>query len=608
MSQSAILNLIKKAWEYAHGQRRMLIVYVVMLCAAQAMSLAEPYVIGQLLNTVQQGASNPNIFNDVMFYLLVFLGLQITFWCFHGPARVLERLLAFNVRANYKKELFTFVTQLPVKWHKDHHSGENIDRINRASGALSEFVSNSFELIYTMLRLVGAHIILYFFLPQAAVISFIATILALSLIFTIDRLLFQQYKDLNIFENRIATAIHDYVSNVVTVITLRLEMRVISEVARRMFDALPLFKKNVLMNESKWLIGTMLMTITIVLVLSGYAYSTVESGELLLAGTFFTLFEYLRRIGGSFFDFAGKYSAIVRYSADVQSAEAIHNSYKHFRKVSSNSFLPKDWKEVQISNLSFNYEDQENRVHHLKDAAINLKRGTRIALVGESGSGKSTMMNVLRGLQFTKRVNVSCDGIELENKLVHLANHTTLVPQEPEIFADTIRFNITFGVEAPDSEIMDAIKMARFETVLARLPQGLETNIAQKGINLSGGEKQRLALARGIFSAKDSDIILLDEPTSSVDSQNEILIYESLLTHFKDRALVSSIHKLHLLNMFDLIYVFREGEIMEVGTLRELLDKDGVFAKMWKNYTASTPAPVKPAAPDKLPGTDVLLN
>jgi len=603
MSQSAFWNLVRKAWDYANEYRRLLVAYIVMLCLAQGLSLAEPYVIGQLLNTVQTGSSTPKVFHDVIFYLFLYLILQVVFWCFHGPARILERLLAFRIRTNYKKELFTFVTQLPVKWHKDNHSGENIDRINRASGALSDFISNSFEVIYTLIRLIGSHIILFFFLPQAAYISLCATLVALTMIFSIDRFLFQQYKDLNVFENRIASAVHDYVTNIITVITLRLEMRVISEVARRMLDALPLYKRNVIMNEMKWLLGTLLITITIVLTLGWYAYSTMGSGEPMLAGTFFTLFEYLRRIGGSFFDFTGKYSNIVRYSADVQSADAIHNSYKHIRRASAQSFLPEGWKDLKIYNLSFTYEDQENRVHHLKNVSVELKRGQRVAFVGESGSGKSTMMNVLRGLQFTKRVNVSCDGVELENKLLHLANHTTLIPQEPEIFADTIRFNITFGVETSEAEILEAIRLARFDPVLARMPVGLETNISQKGINLSGGEKQRLALARGIFSAKDSQIILLDEPTSSVDSQNEALIYDGLLREFKDQCLVSSIHKLHLLNLFDVIYVFNQGEIIESGSLNELLEKQGQFAKMWTSYMSSTQLPTT-----KVPNSGQIIN
>ena len=156
MSHSALAYLIKRAWEYANGHRRLFLVYIVMLCVAQGISLSEPYIIGQLLNVVQKTSTSPTVVQDVTYYLVLFLVLQLVYWCFHAPARVLERLLAFNIRANYKKQLFTFITQLPVKWHKDNHSGENIDRINRASGALSEFVSTSFEVVYTLVRLIGS--------------------------------------------------------------------------------------------------------------------------------------------------------------------------------------------------------------------------------------------------------------------------------------------------------------------------------------------------------------------------------------------------------------------------------------------------------------------
>lgn len=163
------------------------------------------------------------------------------------------------------------------------------------------------------------------------------------------------------------------------------------------------------------------------------------------------------------------------------------------------------------------------------------------------------------------------------------------MPQDPEIFADTIRFNIGFGLEKSDEELMEAVRAARFESVLARLPKGLDTNIAEKGINLSGGEKQRLALARGFFFAKDSEILLLDEPTSSVDTANERVIYNNLLGNFrKERCVVSTIHKLHLLEMFDVVYVLDNGKLVEVGAFSDLIASGGKLAELWKNYQAAS--------------------
>jgi ABC-type multidrug transport system fused ATPase/permease subunit len=193
-------------------------------------------------------------------------------------------------------------------------------------------------------------------------------------------------------------------------------------------------------------------------------------------------------------------------------------------------------------------------------------------------------------VQYTDNARLKRDGVELPGALKCLHGCTTLMPQDPEIFADTIRFNITFGVEADEKDVQEAVRLARFDNVLARLPAGLETNIAEKGINLSGGEKQRLALARGIFFAQDSDIVLLDEPTSSVDQQNEHIIYENLLKTFKQKCIISAVHKLHLLDMFDYIYVFDDGRIVEHGNLQTLLNKNGRLAELWNRVDSERTA------------------
>ncbi|MEZ4536401.1 MAG: ABC transporter ATP-binding protein [Cyanobacteriota/Melainabacteria group bacterium] len=143
--------------------------------------------------------------------------------------------------------------------------------------------------------------------------------------------------------------------------------------------------------------------------------------------------------------------------------------------------------------------------------------------------------------------------------------------------------NVTFGLEAHETPCLEAIELARFAPVLARLSRGVATNIAEKGVNLRQA-KQRLVLARGLFFARDSELVLLDEPTSSVDTYNERLIYTGVLNRFRDKCLVSSIHKLHLLDLFDQIYVLDGGKIVESGEFYSLLKSDGALARMWKQY------------------------
>ena len=211
-----------------------------------------------------------------------------------------------------------------------------------------------------------------------------------------------------------------------------------------------------------------------------------------------------------------------------------------------------DWKEIELRNINFTY-DEEWKKNHLQNINMKIKKGQNIALVGESGSGKSTILTILRGLYPIQKGEVYCDGQKINNGFEKLKKTITLIPQEPEIFNNTIKYNITMDLPAKKDEIQKFIKMAQFEKVVKRLDKGLDTNVLEKGVSLSGGEKQRLTLARGLLAAKNSDIVLLDEPTSSVDSLNEMKIHENIFSSFKRKTVISSIHRLHLLNKFDYI-------------------------------------------------------
>lgn len=273
----------------------------------------------------------------------------------------------------------------------------------------------------------------------------------------------------------------------------------------------------------------------------------------------------------------------------LKAVEHLERDYAQLVGDSSEASLPTEWNQLRIENVSYRHGVDSSESAGVFGVSLTLRRGKSYAVVGSSGCGKSTLLSLLRGLSQAESGTVVCNGAVVPHGMAAIAHATTLVPQDPEVFADSVLKNVTMGIEAPTEKVMAAIEMARFSDVLARLPKGLETNIAEKGISMSGGEKQRLALARGVFFAFDgeSEILLLDESTSGVDVVTERKIYVSLLRHFSREVVVATTHKFNLLPLFDEIIVMDKGRVVEQGTLEELLAMKGVFATMWREYSGS---------------------
>ena len=196
------------------------------------------------------------------------------------------------------------------------------------------------------------------------------------------------------------------------------------------------------------------------------------------------------------------------------------------------------------------------------------------------------MLKVMIDLYTPQSCGIFLDGEKLINGFGEIGDNIILIPQDPELFNTTILENITMGNEYPAGDVELVAELACFSGVVQRLPNKYDSSIKERGVNLSGGEKQRLALARGLLACKDKHIVLLDEPTSSVDSRNELAIYENIFRQYRNKTIISSIHRLHLLPLFDRIYYFENGKIVASGAFKEMM-KYNKFNKMWKRYTAS---------------------
>lgn len=586
-SSNPYLSLMRTAWHYASGQRpRYLTVYGLFIISNLSMS-AFPVIWGMFINDLQ--TEGMDALGAVWKYAAAYLLLHFIDWATHGPARVMERKLAFHVSRNFLQELYHKTIHLPVKWHQDNHSGATINRVRKAYEALKTFFDNGFMYFQTFAKMFFALGAMVYFSPLFGGLAVVMGVIILFTILKFDRPFIAASKETNEKEHEVSAGLFDSLSNIITVITLRLEQRMETGILGRISAIFPPFLRKVKINEWKWFTVDTLVKLMYVTIIIGFIYQNWVPGEVFLVGGLVTLVGYVNQFTGVFHNFAWQYTQIVSFDTDVRTAENIIKAYDNLHVADSDQQLPADWQTIIIRNLNFVHKEAWSSTSGslgLYDLDIRIQKGQKIALIGESGSGKSTLLALLRGLYLPETAEVEIDQTDPAN-IQLIADYVTLFPQEPEIFENTIEYNITLGLPFTVEEIEKVCRTVRFSEVIAQLPQGLKSNIREKGVNLSGGQKQRLALARGVLAAKDSDIVLLDEPTSSVDPKTELIIYEQLFEEFKHKAVLSSLHRLHLLTKFDYVYVLDKGRIVDQGTFQYLLQYSAVFQELWRHQEES---------------------
>ncbi|HDG3373008.1 TPA: SAV1866 family putative multidrug efflux ABC transporter [Staphylococcus aureus] len=234
---------------------------------------------------------------------------------------------------------------------------------------------------------------------------------------------------------------------------------------------------------------------------------------------------------------------------------------------------------IDIDHVSFQYNDNEAPI--LKDINLSIEKGETVAFVGMSGGGKSTLINLIPRFYDVTSGQILIDGHNIKDFLTgSLRNQIGLVQQDNILFSDTVKENILLGrPTATDEEVVEAAKMANAHDFIMNLPQGYDTEVGERGVKLSGGQKQRLWIAR-IF-LNNPPILILDEATSALDLESESIIQEALDVLSKDRTTLIVAHRLSTITHADKIVVIENGHIVETGTHRELIAKQGAYEHLY---------------------------
>jgi ATP-binding cassette subfamily B protein len=548
------------------------------MLVAQATVLASPLYLRTFFNTLVTGSPTPELVSALVSTLIIIGTLSFINWAAFRLEFYFITYLDGRVMRDLYDTAFNYLIRHSYHFFSNQFAGTLTRRVGR--------FSKSFEMIFdgivmqfvpTAIFITGAVIILYLRNPLLGT-ALLLWVLVFLLVQMIALRLQQPLRLERVArDSELTGALADAIGNQTTIQVFsggRFETDRVNEVASRWYKATI---RNWNASEFTWgILGLLTVAINVGLL---YGALVLWSQNLVTVGDFVLIQAYLLTTFDRLFGINREFRHFNEAVADASEMTEILKTPLEVRDAPHAKRLVASHGAIAFSNVEFSFTDAPI----LKEFNLSIGGGEKIALIGPSGAGKSTVTKLLLRFYDVKGGSVTIDGVDIrEVSQDSLREAIAFVPQEPILFHRTLMENIRYGRRgATDAEVIEAAKQAHCYEFIMQTPEQFNTYVGERGIKLSGGERQRIAIARAIL--KDAPILVLDEATSSLDSESEALIQDALEKLMEGKTVIAIAHRLSTVMKMDRIVVIESGNVVMTGTHDELLSHEGgLYKKLWE--------------------------
>jgi len=574
--KQAIIIFCRYSWKYP----KEVILASTVILQVILMAIITPLLVGFGIGKISKPESVSLSFASIIFLIIAASIAAIGFNRISSKA--LDRFELDAVQ-DLEKDVADHILSESYEFHSKSFSGALINQANKFSMAYITFIDTIFMSALRWIIIVFASSITLFFYDITLGLILLTTALAGSI--TTIVMVRKRYKfQKNATSNRTSQNAYfaDMVSNSVTIKTFaseKFEIDAYKKMSKSTAQAYRVAWRRQINANNVTLAMVSFMNISILI----YGIYAVQKG-ILATGIFITAQLYAVRLSGSFWDASSMLRTFERLFADAHEMTEMLQQKTKLKDASDAKELLSSKGEIRFNNVNFHYSDDINQ-NVIENFNLVVKPGEKVGIVGKSGGGKTTLTKLVLRFMDIQDGDITIDGQNIASVTQQsLRQAISYVPQEPLLFHRSIAENIGYGQKETNLEdIIKAAKLAQAHDFIKTLPNQYKTEVGERGVKLSGGQRQRVAIARALL--KDSPILVLDEATSALDSESEILIQKALWKLMENRTALVIAHRLSTIQKMDRIIVVDNGRIIEEGSHKQLLAKNGTYASLWKHQS-----------------------